>query len=377
MFRSFHAYKCAQSCAFQACALLLALPAWAIPVFQVQPVGPAGNTSSATAISGTGAVVGNYKLPDGSYRAFLWQDGQVTTLAVPAGSVQTWATAIGGAGQAGGYTDSQQSPQGLIWDNFGNPAATAGAYIMGLNGNGDAAGMAIANDGSGYAFATRNGVITSLGQPAGGDWSSANAINNNGAVAGTAMTAGGTFTAFTSSADGALSLLGGLGGANAYAKAINDNGTVAGHAQTSGGAFNATVWIGTSALGLGTLGGVNSYAYAINAAGQVAGYSDRADGDGTSAFLYDNGILYDLNGLLAPGSQWQLLAAHGMNNSGQIVGRGLFNGQEQAFLLTPQTAPDNVLSSAPSAESPVPEPATLWLVGAPILAYVALRTRHR
>ncbi|MFN0101328.1 MAG: PEP-CTERM sorting domain-containing protein [Bryobacteraceae bacterium] len=363
MLRRFRAYKM--------WVLFLALPAWALPVFQVQAIAPAGYTSSATAINASGAVVGNYLMPDGTFRAFLWQNGQSTSLELPTGAVQTWATAISGTGQAGGYMDSQQSPQGVVWDNFGNHAATAGNYIRGLNANGDAAGMAIGGDGAGYAFVTRNGVMTSLGQPAGGDWSTASAINSAGKAAGTAMNASGAFQAFTASADGNIALLNGLGGANAYAKAINGIGVVAGHAQTAAGALQATIWYGTNAVGLGTLGGVNSYAYAINAARQVAGYSDLDGSAGTAAFLYDHGILYDLNALLGPGSEWQLLAAYGMNDSGQIVGKGLLNGQERAFLLTPVSESPSALISA------VPEPSSLWLAGPTLLAYFAFRNRKR
>ncbi|MBI2686236.1 MAG: hypothetical protein HYX27_07965 [Acidobacteria bacterium] len=366
--------------AYVVCAFSFVVPAWALTVFQVQAIGPAGYGSSATAISATGAVVGNYQLSDGTYRAFLWQGGQVTTLSLPAGATQTWATAIGGSGQAGGYTDSLMAPKGLIWDNFGNPVATAGAYIMGLNANGEAAGMAIGGDGNGYAFVTRNGVLTSLGQPGGGAWSSANAVNGDGAAAGTAMTAAGALNAFSASSIGATSLLGGLGGESSYATAISDSGLVAGHAQTASGSLNAVVWNGTTALSLGTLGGVNSYAYAVNAAGRVAGISDLAGGAGTAAFLYDNGLLYDLNALLAPGSGWQLLGAYGMNNSGQIVGRGLHNGVEQAFLLTPSQPSPLAVSPALSNDAPdtnVPEPSAIWLVGPAVLALIALRLRSR
>ena len=359
----------------RACAILCALlPAWGLPVFQVQAAGPAGLNSSATAINATGAVVGSYQQPDGTYRGFLWRDGQVTTLGLPAGAAQAWAAAISGAGQAGGYTDSQTGSQGQIWDNFGSPLAMVGAYIMGLNDIGDAAGMAIASDGSGYAFVTRNGVVNGLGQPGGGDWSSANAVNGAGAAAGTAMNASGSFNAFSASADGGILLLRALGGANSYATAINSKGSVAGHAQMVSGALNAAVWSGASALGLGTLGGINSYAYAINAAGQVAGYSDLAGDGGTAAFLLDDGILYNINGLIGSNSGWQLLAAYGMNESGQIVGRGIYDGKEQAFLLTPNAPPR---ANAAAADSAVPEPMSILLVGVPLLAYFALRQRRR
>lgn len=339
-------------------------------MYQVQAVGPAGYASSATGINGAGAVVGNYMLPDGSSRAYLWQGGQVTELEIPPGSAQTWVEAINGSGQSAGYT---AAPSGAIWNGAGAFAGAAGAYLMGINESGDVAGMAIGNDGAGYAFVTRNGVLTSLGQPGGGDWSSAYGINATGEAAGTAMTAGGTFEAFQADSGGALQLLDSLGGANSYATAINDSGTVAGHAQTGTGGLAAVIWNGgANPQSLGTLGGVNSYAYAINAAGLVVGSSDLAGSDGSAAFLYDNGWLYDLNGLLAAGSDWQLLAAYGINESGQIVGKGLYKGEEQAFLLTP-TAGD----SRPADTAQVPEPRTLWLAVPPLLALLALRTRHR
>jgi probable HAF family extracellular repeat protein len=358
---------------FMLAALLSAFPATALPVFQVQAIGPSGVPSSATAINATGAVVGNALQPDGTFRAFLWRDGVSTTLALPPAAAQTWASAISGSAQAGGYTDATSNAFGTIWNSAGTPISTPGSYVMGMNTAGDAAGMAIGSDGAGYAFVIRTGSLTSLGQPGGGDWSTANAINDNGAAAGTAMTASGRFTAFSASPTGATSLLSGLGGPNSYATAINNSGVVAGHAQLANGALRAAVWNGPSLFNLGTLGGVNSYAYAINSSGQVAGYSDLPGGAGTAAFLYSDGILYNLNGLISAGSGWQLLAAYGMNDAGQIVGKGLYNGQEQAFLLSPTPAP---ALSAPLSTG-VPEPSSLWLAGAPILAYFALRARHR
>lgn len=348
-------------------------PLFAVPVFQVQAIGPEWHSSTATAISATGAVVGNYQLSDGTYRAYLWQDGQASPLSLPGDAVQSWAAAIGGTGQAGGYTDSRQATQGLIWDNLGNPSTTAGAYVLGMNANGDAAGMGVASDGSGYAFVTRNGVMTNLGQPAGGGWSSANAVNAGGAVAGTAMNGSGNFQAFYAAPDNQILLLGGLGGANSYGMAVSGSGTVAGHAQTSSGSTIATIWLGTTAHSLGTLGGTNSYGYGINASGQVVGYSDLTGDGGTAAFLFDNGQLYNLNGLLGEGSGWQLLAAYGMNDNGQIVGRGIYQGTEQAFLLTPQ------IPQLPNDEggTGIPEPASLLLVGAPLLAVAILRIRSR
>ncbi len=353
------------NCRLVAWVVLGAAGLFAVPVFQVQAVGPAGYPSGATAISGTGAVVGNYVMPDGTSRGFLYQDGAVTTLTLPAGASQTWAHAVSDAGGVGGAADVGQ---GLIWDNFGGVEAVAGAYVMGMNGAGDAAGMTA----DGVAFVRLGGLISTLGQPAGGDWSVANAVNQYGVAAGTAMTATGSFRAF-----GGGAVLGTLGGANSYGNAVGASGAVVGSAQTGSGAMRAVRWDGGAATNLGTLGGTNSYGYGVNGSGQIVGVSDLTGSAGTAGFLWDAGVMYDLNGLLGPGSAWELLAAYGMNDRGQIVGTGRLNGVEQAVLLTPQ-APMRALSVAPPLvvpETSVPEPAALWLVGVSVLLLFALRSR--
>ena len=54
------------------------------------------------------------------------------------------------------------------------------------------------------------------------------------------------------------------------------------------------------------------------------------------AFLWDNCETVDLNDRVAPDSGWQLLRATAINERGQIVGYGLFQGQQVGFLLTPE-----------------------------------------
>ena len=347
--------------------VVMAAGVYGVPVFQVQAVGPAGAVSGATAISGTGVVVGNYVMPDGTSRGYLYQDGAVTTLALPAGASQTWANAVSDGGRVGGMADTGQ---GLIWDNFGGVSAVAGAYVMGMNGAGDAAGMTA----EGEAFVRLGGVVSTLGQPAGGDWSVANAVNQYGVAAGTAMTATGSFRAFTGG-----TVLGTLGGQNSYGNAIGASGAVVGSAQVSGGAMRAVRWDGRAATNLGTLGGTNSYGYGVNGSGQIVGVSDLTGSAGTAAFLWDAGVMYDLNGLLGPGSAWEILAAYGINDRGQIVGTGRLNGVEQGVLLTPEAAMPATralrIAPPPVPETGVPEPAALWLVGVPVLLLFALRSR--
>lgn len=54
----------------------------------------------------------------------------------------------------------------------------------------------------------------------------------------------------------------------------------------------------------------------------------------THAFVYD-GSLRNLNQLLPAGIGWELIEATDINDAGQIVGYGRFQGRIRAFLLTP------------------------------------------
>jgi hypothetical protein len=98
-------------------------------------------------------------------------------------------------------------------------------------------------------------------------------------------------------------------------------------------------------------------AVGINNAGQVIGYATNAlpylshlvsrDPMGAAEpFLYQNGVMTNLNDLLPANSGWVLQSVLAINNLGQGVGEGSYQGQERGYLL---------------ALGPVPEPATLWL----------------
>lgn len=79
----------------------------------------------------------------------------------------------------------------------------------------------------------------------------------------------------------------------------------------------------------------SSKAAAINNAGVVVGVCTRRP-RGTYAFMWKDGVGYDLNTLLDDSSfGWRLYRAAAINNQGQIVGQGSFNGVRRAFLATP------------------------------------------
>src|SRR5439155_17096563 len=118
--------------------------------------------------------------------------------------------------------------------------------------------------------------------------------------------------------------------------AINNAGEVTGFSYKPIWVLHAFLYSGGNMIELGTLGGTNSQGFAINNNGQVTGYTEISDGT-QQAFLYSNGQLYDLNNLIPGDSGWVLYWANGINDSGQITGYGVRNGEGHAFLASPAT----------------------------------------
>ena len=81
----------------------------------------------------------------------------------------------------------------------------------------------------------------------------------------------------------------------------------------------------------------------INDEGQIVGLgsptSPSEDATGVAA-LWDDGAVYDLNDLISTDSGWILTEADSINNLGQIVGIGTYEGQMEGFLLTPIPEPE-------------------------------------
>lgn len=81
-----------------------------------------------------------------------------------------------------------------------------------------------------------------------------------------------------------------------------------------------------------------SEAFAINSRGQVVGVS-FGGANGSHAFIYENGVMTDLNDLVGPGFPDILRSAQDVNDAGQITGRVFeaSTGKTLVFVATPVT----------------------------------------
>jgi probable HAF family extracellular repeat protein len=99
-------------------------------------------------------------------------------------------------------------------------------------------------------------------------------------------------------------------------------------------------------LGMQDIGRSNlvSYALDINNNAQVVGV-EIDDAGKMHAFIHDGtNSLRWLENLISPNTGWtQLSEAGSINNLGQIVGIGLYNGESHAFLLTPIPEPSTFI----------------------------------
>lgn len=308
----------------------------------ITPLGslPGSAAAMPNAINDLGQIVGGALFGSNSH-AFLYDNGTLTDLGM-FGNASAVASDINDIGDIVGNTTSDAGGRrGFLYKDgaltsIGNSATVA----FGVNSTDDVVGEYQPGSetlGTGmHAFLFTGGVLTDIGT-LGGTTSWANRINDSGQIAGTSYLANNSFHPFLyDKSTGVMSDLGTLGGDFSEAAGINASGEVIGSSGLLPGNVNtglhAFIDIGGTMTDIGTQGGTGQ-ALAVNDSGVVVGMSQIAAGD-PRAFLYQTGVMTDLNTLLPANSGWVLQYATGINNHDQIIGFGTYNGTTEGFLLS-------------------------------------------
>ena len=235
---------------------------------------------------------------------FRWANNVMTKLPSFTGGFSSYATAVNNRGEIVGWAENGVADptcdntfqtlqfRAALWETDGTmrelpplpgdstSAATAIndlGQVVGISG---ACGIAVGGVSAAHSVLWQNGVPTEIPNLGGHTWNTPTAINNAGTVVGFSLPAG---------QDGTRN-------------------------------FEAFLW--TQAGGLVRLGklpgDIRAEALGVNENNQVVGLS-RGGPNGRRAFIWQNGIMTDLNTMTLPGSPY-LLFANDINDRGEISG---------------------------------------------------------
>jgi probable HAF family extracellular repeat protein len=237
-------------------------------------------------------------------KGFRWANGAMTALPPFPGGFNSYATAVNNRGEIVGWAENGVADptcntavqtlqfRAVIWEPDGTmkelppvpgdstSAATAIndlGQVVGISG---ACGIAVGGVSAAHSVLWQNGVPINIGDLGGHTWNTPTAINNEGTVVGFSLPAG---------QDGTRN-------------------------------FEAFLW--TQAGGIQRLGklpgDIRAEALGVNEKNQVVGLS-RGGPFLFRAFIWENGVMSDLNSMTVAGSLF-LLYANDINDRGEITG---------------------------------------------------------
>lgn len=330
-----------------------------------------GSYSYALCITENGIIAGWATNTTGAKRPVLWIDGIIQDMGAPPGFNVGEVVAVNETGQAAVLGEANpQAYGGFFWEDgnytgLGSLPDRNECIPEDIDAYGRIVGSCLTlGAGNAAAFIWEAGEMSDLGTLSGS--ARAYGINQLGQVVGHCRGnqpgGDGLQKAFLWENGTMIELAALPGRTNSQAFDINDLGEAAGSSWYPTGPYSltvdrATLWRadGGEIVDLGYTPGPpvcsgNPYypdniALAINNRDQVVGHAQCiASGGSLAGFLWDDGIMYNLNDLVPPGSGWDLIKATDINDNGMIVGFGTPPGGDfelRAFLLVPQVTPVN------------------------------------
>jgi len=247
-----------------------------------------GNRGNGFGINDANEMVGNMRLPSNDFsRAFVWSP-------------------TGGTVQLPTIHPDDPGNSVPAYDGF-----EGGSYATGINNSGVVVGS--------------SGLSDTHGSDRGFRWSESAGMVNLGTPASQGLAGLANFT-------------------QSYAQNLNDIGLIVGAADRGSGLTRAVFWDANDVIhDIGTLGGNSGWAYAVNDDNVIVGFSNNGVGNRAFGFV-PGGTITDINSLLDTSSAgWLITRAYDINNSGVIVGEGLFNGVSQAVILQPVPEPSSLI----------------------------------
>ncbi|HTU44711.1 MAG TPA: hypothetical protein VMF91_06595 [Bryobacteraceae bacterium] len=247
--------------------------------YSVTPLAPAGGLESrATALNDKAQVTGSFREPSGAWHAFLF-NGEFLDL-----------------GTLGG-PDSQ----GLAISSAGDVAGTS----------------AVALNEAAHAFLYHAGQLIDL---------------NSRLIAATNW----TLTSAVYAGDAGQIIATGASGNATQLFLLSPAACVGANTDATGSCYTLTPWQGVlpGNTGANQASSSGTVTLGFNSAGVAVGSSNVQAG-APHAIVISSGNITDLNSQVRQDSGWTLTVAAGINDFGQIAGTGIYQGQTQAFLLTP------------------------------------------
>jgi probable HAF family extracellular repeat protein len=352
-----------------------------------------GTTSGANAINDLGWAMGFAATPANTTEATAWIEGRMIKLGILPGGTNSsvpWESVKNNQGLIVGISDtsiaqprgevfscaaasfipaSGNTCLGFLWQppGFMTALPTLGGdngFATGINNKGQVIGWAETSYEDPtcvspqvlqflpYVYDVKTEKITALQVYPGDSDGTANALNDKGQMAGISgicsVAVGGAsaiHAVFWQDQNSTPINMGNLGGMAWNTPAsMNSKGEVVGFGNPSGdqnAPFNAMAFYWSQSTGMLPLGTLplfaNSIAYAINNHGLIVGQALNGPSPFTHAFIYQDGIMTDLNSLMIGHSSLTLLYANDVDDSGVIAG-GAYDaktGATSAFVAIP------------------------------------------